>query len=190
MRVFAVFAFRNSFINDKANHANMFLACRKKSEEKKPIKSKRKTYLRPFSPKNRNNDKRKHVFLKTTRVFGLERLFCYCRLLTSGRAVTRDKLGGVSHFHSVFGQAFSLLSPRPLPAPFDSPHFLLSSVSRAKTFARPKKTPALQANEAKIKNFLVRGELCAQTWGNGRRITRRIRLPRRSRASLIESPAV
>ena len=124
MRVFAVFAFRNSFINDKANHANMFLACRKKNEEKKSIKSKRKTYLRPFSPKNRNNDKRKHVFLKTTRVFGLERLFCYCRLLTSGRAVTRDK--------------FSLLSPRPLPASFDSPHFLLSSVSRAKTFARPK----------------------------------------------------
>ena len=46
---------------------------------------------------------------------------------------------------------FSLLSARPLPAPFNSPHFLLSSVSlnmalsRAKTFARPKKTPALQA---------------------------------------------
>ena len=90
MCVFAVFAFRNSLINDKANHANMFLACRKKNEEKKPIKSKRKTYLRPFSPKNRNDDKRQHVFLKTTRVFGLERLFCYCRLLTSGRAVTRD----------------------------------------------------------------------------------------------------
>ena len=121
MCVFAVFAFRNSFINDKANHANMFLACRKKNEEKKPIKSKRKTYLRPFSPKNRNNDKRKHVFLKTTRVFGLERLFCYCLLLTSGGAVTRDKLGGVSHFHSVFGQAFSLLSPRPLPLPLTLP---------------------------------------------------------------------
>ena len=42
--------------------------------------------------------------------------------------------------------------PRPLPAPFDSPDFLLSSgsfnmaLSRAKTFARPKKTPALQAS--------------------------------------------
>ena len=38
-----------------------------------------------------------------------------------------------------------------LPALFDSPHFLLSSgslkmaFSRAKTFARPTKTPALQA---------------------------------------------
>ena len=50
---------------------------------------------------------------------------------------------------------FSSLSPpipRPLPAPFDSPHFLLSwgsfnmALSRAKTFARPKKTPALQAS--------------------------------------------
>ena len=45
---------------------------------------------------------------------------------------------------------FSVLSSRPLPAPFDSPHFLsLGSfkmgASRAKTFARPKKTPALQA---------------------------------------------
>ena len=56
-------------------------------------------------------------------------LFCYCRLLISGRAITRVQLGRVSHFHSVFGQAFSLLSPRPLPAPFDSPHLLLSSGS-------------------------------------------------------------
>ena len=49
---------------------------------------------------------------------------------------------------------FSSLSPpipRPLPAPFDSPHFLLflgsfkMALSRAKTFVRPKKTPALQA---------------------------------------------
>ena len=32
-------------------------------------------------------------------------------------------------FHSVFRQAFSLLSPHPLPAPFDSSHFLLSSGS-------------------------------------------------------------
>ena len=46
---------------------------------------------------------------------------------------------------------FSLLSPRPLPAPFDSPYFLISSgVSiwrfhdQIKTFARPKKTPELQ----------------------------------------------
>ena len=53
-------------------------------------------------------------------------LFCYCRLLISGRTVTRVQSGSVSHFHSVFGQAFSLLSPRPLPAPFDSPHLLLS----------------------------------------------------------------
>ena len=40
----------------------------------------------------------------------------------------------------------------PLPTPFDLPHFLLSSgsfnmaLSRAKTFARPKKTPALQTS--------------------------------------------
>ena len=49
---------------------------------------------------------------------------------------------------------FSSLSPpipHPLPAPFDSPHFLLflgsfnMALSRAKTFARPKKTHALQA---------------------------------------------
>ena len=45
----------------------------------------------------------------------------------------------------------SLLSPLPLPAPFDSRHFLLSSVSTWRfheelTFARPKKTPALQAS--------------------------------------------
>lgn len=34
-------------------------------------------------------------------------------------------------FSQYFGQAFSLLSPRPhpLPVPFDSPHFLLSSGS-------------------------------------------------------------
>ena len=36
---------------------------------------------------------------------------------------------GVSHFHSVFVRAFSLLSPRPLPASFDLPHLLLSSGS-------------------------------------------------------------
>ena len=41
---------------------------------------------------------------------------------------------------------------RPLPTPFDLPHLILSSgsfnmaLSRAKTFARPKKTPALQAS--------------------------------------------
>ena len=49
---------------------------------------------------------------------------------------------------------FSSLSPpipRPLTAPFDSPHFLLflgsfkMALSRGKTFVRPKKTPALQA---------------------------------------------
>ena len=52
---------------------------------------------------DKNNDKLPLVFHKTMRVFGLERLFCCCRLLITGRAVTR-----------VFGQAFSLLSPRPL----------------------------------------------------------------------------
>ena len=26
--------YRNSFINDKVNHSNIFLACRKKNEEK------------------------------------------------------------------------------------------------------------------------------------------------------------
>ena len=36
---------------------------------------------------------------------------------------------GVSHFHSVFVRAFSLLSPRPLPASFGSPHLLLTSGS-------------------------------------------------------------
>ena len=43
----------------------------------------------------------------------------------------------------------SLLSPRPLPAPFDSPHLLLSwEVSTwrfGEQIARSKKTPALQA---------------------------------------------
>ena len=47
----------------------------------------------------------------------------------------------------------------PLPAPFDSPHFLLSSgsfnmaLSRAKLLARPKKTPALQATVVKANHF-------------------------------------
>ena len=46
-----------------------------------------------------------------------------------------------------------------LPAPFDSPHFLLSSgsfnmaLSRAKLLARPKKTPALQATVVKANHF-------------------------------------
>ena len=45
---------------------------------------------------------------------------------------------------------FSL--PAPSPAPFDSSHFLLSfrvstCAFASKTFARPKKTPALQAND-------------------------------------------
>ena len=49
------------------------------------------------------------------------------------------------------GEKKILLSPRPLPAPLDSLHFLFSSgsfnmaLSQAKTFAHPKKTPALQA---------------------------------------------
>ena len=48
-------------------------------------------------------------------------------------------------------EGVSLLSPLPITAPFDSPHFLLSSVSTWRfheelTFARPKKTPALQAS--------------------------------------------
>ena len=46
-----------------------------------------------------------------------------------------------------------------LPAPFDSPHFLLSSgsfnmaLSRARLLARPKKTPALQATVVKANHF-------------------------------------
>ena len=46
-----------------------------------------------------------------------------------------------------------------LPAPFDSPHFLLSSgsfnmaLSRAKLLARLKKTPALQATVVKANHF-------------------------------------
>ena len=43
MFVLAVLAYRNSFKNDKANHSNIFLACRKKKTKKeKPIDSKRK----------------------------------------------------------------------------------------------------------------------------------------------------
>ena len=58
MCLLAVLAYRNSFINDKVNHSNIFLAGRKK---KKPIKSKKN--LRPFSPKNRipNRMSRKRV---------------------------------------------------------------------------------------------------------------------------------
>ena len=46
MCVLAVLAYRNSVINDKVNHSNIFLAFRKKKlkKKKKPIKSKRKTY--------------------------------------------------------------------------------------------------------------------------------------------------
>ena len=44
MCVLAVLAYRNSFINDKVNHSNIFLAVDKKMKKKKPIKSKRKTY--------------------------------------------------------------------------------------------------------------------------------------------------
>ena len=45
MCVLAVLAYRNSFINDKVNRSNIFLACRKKKmKTEKPIKSKRKTY--------------------------------------------------------------------------------------------------------------------------------------------------
>ena len=46
-----------------------------------------------------------------------------------------------------------------LPAPFDSPNFLLSSgsfnmaLSRAKSLARPKKTPALQATVVQANHF-------------------------------------
>ena len=36
---------------------------------------------------------------------------------------------GCFSFSQCFREAFSLLSPRPLPSPFDSPHFLLSSGS-------------------------------------------------------------
>ena len=46
----------------------------------------------------------------------------------------------------------------PVPAPFDSPHFLLSSggfnmaLSLTKTFVRRKKTPALQATSRQAQN--------------------------------------
>ena len=35
MCVLAVLAYRNSFINDKVNHSNIFLARRKKKDEEK-----------------------------------------------------------------------------------------------------------------------------------------------------------
>ena len=42
MCVLAVLAYRNSFINDKVNHSNIFLACRKKNEEKETNQVKEK----------------------------------------------------------------------------------------------------------------------------------------------------
>ena len=70
-----------------------------------------------------------------------ETLFMFVSLKVGARA-TEGKGEG--------RRRFSVLSSRPLPAPFDSPHFLSlgsfkMAASRAKTFARPKKTPALQA---------------------------------------------
>ena len=52
MCVLAVLAYRNSFINDKVNHSNIFLAVEKKNEEKETNQEQKKN-LRPFSPKNR-----------------------------------------------------------------------------------------------------------------------------------------
>ena len=46
--------------------------------------------------------------------------------LTVGARAKEGKGGGGGEKKNT---AFSLLSPRPLPAPFDSPHFLLSSGS-------------------------------------------------------------
>ena len=93
---------------------------------------------------------------------------CLVVLLSSathfGRVVTRVWLGGVSHFHSVFGKAFSLLSPRPLPAPFDSPPSPPSSLREVSTWrfreqiARSKKTPTVQANSLRI--YLQLSRLC------------------------------
>ena len=62
MCVLAVLAYRNSFINDKVNHSNIFLAWRKKMKKKRN-QSRVKRNLRPFSPKNRipNRMSRKRV---------------------------------------------------------------------------------------------------------------------------------
>ena len=53
---------------------------------------------------------------------------------------------GCFSFSQCFRQAFSLLSPRPIPAPFNSPHLLLYSGSFNMALQHgSKKTPALQA---------------------------------------------
>ena len=49
--VLAVLAYRNSFINDKVNHSNIFLACRKKIEKKKRNQSRVKAKLTTFFTK-------------------------------------------------------------------------------------------------------------------------------------------
>ena len=70
-------------------------------------------------------------------------LFCYCRLLISGRAVTRVWIRWCFSFSQCFRKGvFSSLSPPP-PRSLDSPHFLLSSGSF--NMAHSKKTPVLQA---------------------------------------------
>ena len=77
----------------------------------------------------------------------------------------------VSHFYSVFGQAFSLLPPRPLPAAFDSP--ISSSLREVSTWhfreqiARSKETPALQACFTSVvrKADTVGSSSAKVTWG-------------------------
>ena len=68
--------------------------------------------------------------------------------LTVGARAKEGKGGGGGEKKNTL--LFSL--PAPYPAPFDSPHFLLSSGSfnMAQQIARSKKTPALQATETWI----------------------------------------
>ena len=79
---------------------------------------------------------------------------------------------------------FSSLSPPPYPALFDSLHFLPSfrvsiCAFASETFARPKKTPALQANKIQHSFDLGRyATLCAMGLKLCTRSSRNIKAPR------------
>ena len=112
---------------------------------------------RTFTNTGETRQIKHHITFDLTNLKCCNRHFCYTggrlgRLkivtLRVGARVKEGKSGGGGekkkrHF------LFSL--PAPYIAPFDSPHFLPSSrvstcAFASKTFARPKKTPALQAN--------------------------------------------
>ena len=102
----------------------------------------------------KNNDKPHLVFLKTMRVFGLERLFGCFVIVGYLRTHARLIRGCFSFSQCFWAGVFSSLPPPPPPPP-PSPLPLTLPISPSlrevskwrfrEQFERPKKTPALQA---------------------------------------------